>query len=86
MACLHSHRPNLKSGCDEAAAKAALPIGNLDTGAMVNWISESKALAAPIEADIKDAKRRVSAAKGPKKRKVAVKSEGENEDASGASD
>ena len=82
---MQAHRPILKEGCDEASAKAAVPISTLDSGEMVNWISESKALAAPIEADIKDAKRRVTAAKGPKKRKVAVKSEGED-DASNASD
>lgn len=85
MECLHAHRPNLKVGCDEAAAKAAIPISNVNSAELVEWISESKALAAPIEADIKDAKRRVSAAKGPKKRKVAAKSDGED-DASCASE
>lgn len=67
---MQAHRPILKEGCDEASAKAAVPISTLDSGEMVNWISESKALAAPIEADIKDAKRRVTAAKGPKNERL----------------
>lgn len=39
---------------------------------MSQWLAQSKAKAAPIEADVKDAKRRISAMKAPKKRRTAA--------------
>ncbi len=48
------------------------------------FIEEQKSKAAPIEADVKDAKRRISSAKGPKKKTIVKAESAESDDGEGS--
>jgi len=61
----------------------SLPISEINPEEFQNHLEEEKKLAGIIALDVKDAKRRLTAAKGPsKKRKVSQVSEADDDDES----
>ena len=74
-ACLRDHEAPTKAHFAECEQKAATPTSNMDVQHLLNWLQESKASCKIIEDDVKDAKRRVNQAKGPKKKKVVAPAE-----------
>ena len=79
--CLVDHTNGLHDGCMEAEDKTNTALSTLDAQSMLTWVESSKQALKIIEDDVKDAKRRVTAAK-PKKKKTADAADGvsENED------
>ena len=71
-ACLYDHRTPAKEGFAECELKAAIPTSAVDVQQLITWLQGSKNACKIIEDDVKDAKRRVNAAKGPKKKKVVA--------------
>ena len=56
-------------------------VSEIDVGEFTSLLESEKKVAAAVEVDVRDAKRRISAAKGPKKKQVAKKdSEASDED------
>ena len=68
---------------EEAVEKAALPTTSLDASDVATWIDDQKQQLATLDADLKDAKRRIRAAKGPVKKKKAEQP-AEDSDGSGS--
>lgn len=62
---------NASDHAAEAASKAALPLSDVDAEALYEWVENAKAVLAVVEADVRDAKRRLTAVKKPKKSKPA---------------
>lgn len=80
MSCLRSHAPKAEECCHEAAEKCGAATSALDVQEAISWLEEQKTLCQPIDIDVKDAKRRIAAVKGPKKKKVRKNdSDGEEE-------
>ena len=79
--CLHEHEDPLDAGYEAAQEKAALPISSVDEQELLAFLETSKKDLKPIDDDVKDARRRITAAKGPKKKRQTdpeeVQSEGE---------
>lgn len=85
--CLEDHVDLAGDGFYEAEEKAGTPLTSVVAKDMVDWLEFSKSKLKPLEDDVKDAKRRISAAKGPKKRKavpVQNASEAETSDGGGS--
>ena len=57
--------PGLVTGADE---KASLPVSQVEPDEIHAWLDDQKPFLAVIEQDLRDGKRRVSAAKGPRKK------------------
>lgn len=85
MECLQGHI----RGCDLNFEKAdevmnVTTASNVNPQEVVTWLEEQKQLCHPVELDIRDAKRRINAAKGPqkgKKRKAEEPDEGSSDGA-----
>ena len=85
--CLEDHKDGADAGFSESEEKAATPLTNVVAKDMVAWLENSKLKLKPLEDDVKDAKRRISVAKGPKKRKAVPAqnaSEAETSDGGGS--
>ena len=83
---LREHESAAAGGLEEAERRASIPVSEIDAMQMTNWMSVSKTNLKPIDDDIKDARRRVTAAKGPKKRPApAVEEAGSDAESSCAS-
>ena len=65
---LRNHDQSLPAHFDEANARASIPLSELDVDDIHDWIETKKTYLKDVETDIRDAKRRVTLAKGPKKR------------------
>lgn len=78
----------MQDGFGECEKRAAKPPSSIDLQEMLSWLEESKKKCKVIDDDVKDAKRRVNAAKGPKKKKTdkALPAEDASDAASAASD
>lgn len=75
---LESHEPKAASGFGKVQQKLEIAVSELDVMEIHHFIEIEKGEAAIIQSDIKDAKRRINAAKGPKKKsKEAAKSSDE---------
>ena len=66
---LQSHEGRLPGLCNDANVKAAIPVSQIDVNDVHAWIDSIKPTLGEIEGDLKDARRRVLAVKGPKTRK-----------------
>lgn len=80
---MQSHIPKAAEGLERAAAQMEVPASSINVQGAISWLEESKAHMQPIEADVKDAKRRISAVKGPKKKRRAEESACEEESSEG---
>ena len=69
---LNGHVEPVDSVMVEVEEKLNIPISNLDPEMIAEFISQSKNQLKYAEADLKDARRRISSAKGPKKKKQPV--------------
>lgn len=65
---LRKHEQSLPEHFAEANEKASIPLSELDVDDTHGWIETQKPYVHEVETDIRDAKRRVTLAKGPKKR------------------
>ena len=77
--CLRAHRPEAEAGEARAAEKVSIPAGSVEVQDFVDFISAEKKILTPIEADVKDAKRRISNVK-PRKGRNSVKEESFSDD------
>ena len=68
MRVLGLHFADLPRLCDGANDQASLPVSQVDPDDLYSWLDTQKPLLAVIEQDLRDGKRRVSVAKGPRKR------------------
>lgn len=69
MAALERHQPDAERAFERTEEKLNAPLSEVDPIVFHNFLEEEKPLASEILGDIRDAKRRISAAKGPKKKK-----------------
>lgn len=70
--------PKARDGSQRVSEKVKTPLSQVDPAAILLLIEAEKELIQPIDTDVKDGKRRVSAVKGPKK-KTANQEAGESE-------
>ena len=79
---LESHREPALIGFQATEEQVNTPMTSVSVEDFHLFIEVQKAHAAPVETDIKDAKRRINGAKGPKKakKKTAVADESEESD------
>jgi hypothetical protein len=80
---LQKHEQRLGDLYQEANDQTAIPISESDASDMHDWVDSKKTILNEIEGDLRDGKRRVTAAKGPRKKvpadEPAQSSEGEGE-------
>ena len=80
---LQKHEQRLGDLYQEANDQTAIPISEIDASAMHDWVDSKKPILNEIEGDLRDGKRRVTAARGPRKKapadEPAQSSEGEGE-------
>ena len=69
------HKETLDEHSDPIAAKANLPQSQIDVDECIQFVSEKKDALMVVANDIKDAKRRIAAARGPQKKKKETKEE-----------
>ena len=85
MACLRDHVPAAKRGLEEADDKlTSTVVSGVDPQEVISWMTAQKDTFTPIDADIRDAKRRVNAAKPKKSKKQRVGDSGSSSDGGGA--
>ena len=61
--------------------KCGAAISSLGVQEAIDWLEREKAVCLPIDVDVRDAKRRINAVKGPEKKKSRKQSsEGESSD------
>lgn len=70
--CLEGHVDITAKLYADVSEKVNTPLSSVDCHEILTFMEEIKKRMHPIEADIRDAKRRVTAAKGPKKKKKAA--------------
>lgn len=58
----------------------ATPLSQVDADALVRWVESKKQLASTIDADLKDAKRRVTSVKPRKKRAASAVNPDDSDD------
>ncbi|CAK9094061.1 unnamed protein product, partial [Durusdinium trenchii] len=68
VAALENHRPHAEKCFDNVDAKASVLLSEVDALEFTSFLEEQKHQAQPIEVDVRDAKRRITVAKGPKKK------------------
>ena len=61
-----------KNGFKETEAKVAIPMSEVVPLEFHELIEGQKTAAAPVEVDVRDAKRRISAMKAPKRKEVPI--------------
>lgn len=74
---LKKHSSYVADESDEAHEKASQPLSEIDLDAMQTWLETKKPILKTLETDLRDAKRRISVAKGPKTRQAAAPDNGE---------
>ena len=82
---MKKHSKEVSGQQDAAQEKASQPASELDMDAMQEWLEAKKPILKTFETDLRDAKRRISVAKGPKPKEDAaapVEGEGRSEDES----
>ena len=78
---LKGHEDQARNGYSDTSEKVGVPCSEVCAEDFRIFIEDQKTKALPIEADVKDAKRRISSVKGPRKRKeVPVKNESDDSD------
>lgn len=80
---MENHQPKAEQAYKRTEEKVNTPLSAVDAIIFHNFIEEEKQLATEILGDIRDAKRRISAAKGPKKRRAPEKDESGSGDEEG---
>lgn len=85
---LQGHVATVDEQMQGAAVKANTPMSEVDAPSFQDFVEHAKAPLNEIEVDIRDAKRRINLAKGPKKRKTEQPAENDasnddDDDASG---
>lgn len=65
---LKSHEPDAQRGFNDVDTLVSTPLSEVDVSQFLQTLEDQKAKAAVIFGDLSDGKRRVNAAKGPKKR------------------
>lgn len=88
LSALRLHVAEICEPLASAAAKAGTPLTGVDPDDMMNFVEAEKPFLATCETDCRDARRRIAAAKGPKKKTVPAeeqddKSDEDEDDASG---
>lgn len=63
--------PVVASELTRVSTMAAVAISEVDVQKTVSFVTEHKETLKPIDIDVRDGKRRVTSAKGPKRKKVA---------------
>ena len=85
VAALKAWRPAAGQAVERVAALAGKPVSEIDLVDFSDQLTNEKKIAAQIETDVKDAKRRINAAKGPrgkkKTQKTATNNSEDNDDA-----
>ena len=66
VAALKAWEPTAEQAVVRVAALAGKPVAEIDLVDFSDQLTKEKTVAAQIETDVKDAKRRINAAKGPK--------------------
>ena len=69
MECLQEHEPLAQSAMKEVLDYLQTPASQVDVQDVARFIEEHKKKLKVVDSDIKDAKRRIALAKGPKPRK-----------------
>lgn len=69
---MSKHLGELPEYHDAAADKANIPLSEVKSEELHSWVDSQKEWVKTVEVDIRDAKRRVNLAKGPKKQKEAA--------------
>ena len=82
--CLREHVDPAADYWQECDAEASKPVSSVDQQEMLNWLEERKKVLKPMEDDVKDAKRRITAAKGPKKKSAVAAADDASEAESSA--
>ena len=81
MDALKRHRAPSESAIDRLEEVTKRPLSEVDAQELAVTLETEKKAAAPVEVDVRDAKRRITAAKGPKK-KTAKQAESEDDEES----
>lgn len=82
---MRDHVPAAKRGLEEADDKlTSTVVSGVDPQEVISWMTAQKDTFTPIDADIRDAKRRVNAAKPKKAKKQRVGDSGSSSDGGGA--
>lgn len=68
---LQRHLIRIEAPAEEAIARSNLPPSEVNPDEVLEWADTQKPLLKEIETDVHDAKRRIAAAKGPKKKTPA---------------
>ena len=81
VSALQTYEFPLAEATDRVNTRAATPVTSFDLQEGLKFLEDEKKLAAPMMVDIKDAKRRITAAKGarPKAKKAAQADESEED-------
>lgn len=66
--CLVDHKDTVQKAMIDVKDALQIPVSQVDVEAVAAFLDEQKSILKVCEADLKDGKRRVSSAKGPKKR------------------
>ena len=77
---MEKHGPKCEQGWKDTEAKLATPSSEIDVMDVHNFIEVQKKIMCPIDADIKDAKRRITAAKGGSKKNSKKNTEVQDSD------
>ena len=73
MAALKSWHPTAEDAIERVVALAGKPVSEINLVDFSDQLTNEKKIAAQIETDVKDAKRRINAAKGPRAKRKAQK-------------
>ena len=68
---LRRHEENLPDVCEACADKAGVPVSEVDATSFTEWVHVRKPYLLEVETDVRDAKRRINLAKGPRNKKAS---------------
>ncbi len=77
---LRGHEAAIVQGISDTELYTAVPVKDVEPVKFLEYIETSKSVASPIEADLKDAKRRINSVKPKKKKGKAVNDENESDE------
>ncbi|CAK8991390.1 unnamed protein product [Durusdinium trenchii] len=83
---LSTHLATSEKLRDDAVTKSNTPLSDVDPEDMYSWVEDKKSQLAVVEQDVRDAKRRVSACKKPKKSKAKAEHDGSDPSSSDGPD
>lgn len=86
VAALKSWHPAAEQAVERVVALAGKPVSEIDLVDFSDELTNEKKIAAQIETDVKDAKRRINAAKGPRAKRKAQKPATNNSEDDGDAD